>query len=186
MLLLYGCGGNKKIQTPRWISEPHPSGKYGTVNPGERFEDVVKEFGPPSVYDPSPGGVAIWDSETLKAIGSCFDRIEVRDEMVPHGKPANHVDFLYTWYSLDIPVEQICDVIDLSTSISYDPLKKMIRVRCHFMGANVVTLWLVTQMVDNGWSLERAKKEYGPRIMELSKENSELYNKYITALCNKI
>ncbi len=170
-----------------WISSPHSSGKYGKASPGERLPDVIKEFGLPSVYDPTSGGVAIWDKETLRSRGSCFDRIEIRDEQIPHGKPANHVDFLYTWYPLDVPDNKICDIIQFSTSISYDPLKKMIRARCHFMGANIVTIWLAKKMVDDNLSLKQAQEMYGPIIMSTVKDSdnydSKAYDRIMKKLC---
>ncbi len=180
------CFQSNNLKKPQWKSSPHPSGKYGESSPGTRFWDVVQEFGPPSVYDSKPGGVAIWDLETLRSGGSCFDRIEIRDEMIPHGKPADHVDFLYTWYSLDVPRDQICEVIKLSDSVSYDPLKKLIRARCHDMRPNVVTLWIAKQMVERSINLEDAQAIYGNRINELFDDDPDRskYYGYMKELCS--
>ncbi len=148
-----------------WVhSKPHPSGKYGNFNPVARFPDIIEEFGPPSVLDKEAGGFALWDKTDLEDEGSCFEQIILKDELIPHSVPAPHTDFLYATYKLDIPKEMRCEVLKLSDSLFYDPLKTELIARCHFMGAVVSTLWLAVMMVKEAWTLEEAKNLYGPTI----------------------
>ncbi len=153
------------IPPVEWINKPHPSGKYGPTNPAERLSDVITELGPPDLMDPTKGGVAIWKESTLKTRGKCWKRVEIHDEQIPHMQPAPHTDFLYTWYKIAIPPHRINDVRALSKSVTYDPLKKEIRARCHFMGANKATLLLAMYIVTGKMTLAEAKTHYGPYIM---------------------
>lgn len=179
-------GDNKSL---KWISTPYTGGNYGTSNPGERLDDIVNEFGKPDLIDKSPGGVAIWKKQTLKNRGHCWERIEIHDEQVPHKDPAPHTDFLYTWYKLDVPINKINDVRALSKSVTYDPLRKLVRARCHFMHANVATLVLAKRIAKNEMTLEEARKSYGPFIFSGVKEhkmyNPKAYENMLNELCKE-
>ncbi len=163
-----------------WKNSPHPSGMLGKSNPADRYYDVVKEFGLPSILDSRSGGVAIWDEEDLQKQNSCFTRIELRDEQVPH---KDHTDFLYAYMSLDIPDELICKILNLSESISYDPLKNEIRARCHFMGANVATLYLAKKIVIGEISLEEAKANYK---IYVERATGDMYQEMMQYLCQTV
>lgn len=148
----------------KWINKPYPSGRHGDANPAERLKDLIKEFGEPDYIDKEKDGFAVWDKNTLEKKGHVWERVEIHDEQIPHGQPAGHVDFLYTWFKLDVPEDKITDVRALSDSITYDPLKKLIRARCHFMEANKATIYLAMLITKGVVSLEQAKKMYGKAI----------------------
>lgn len=117
---------------------------HHATNPTDRRADVFAEFGDPDTFDPTPGGMARWKCQTLKRGGHPWEEIVLKDEVVPHGE---HADFLYAWYKIDIPNFLLIEVLKVSKSVSYDRLKKLLRVRCHKMGANVATAWIVMQIV---------------------------------------
>ena len=158
-----------------WINQGHPSGKYGSFNPTQRLNDVISKYGIPDVIDKKRGGSAIWKKSTLENKGACWDRIEIRDEQIPHESPGPHVDFLYYWYKLNVPEELICDITKLSESVTYDTLKKMLRVRCHFSGAIVSTMVLAKRISTKEITLDEAKKAYGLFIFSTMKGH-EMYN----------
>ncbi len=176
-----------------WISQPHPSGNHGDASPGKRLTDVVQEFGLPDMIDVNQGGVAIWKRSTLRNRGFCWERVEIHDEQIPHEVPAPHTDFLYVWYHL--PVRSltkgnmadynriVADIRALSESITFDPLKQVIRVRCHFMGAVAATLVLAKRI-----ALQQAHNMYGPIVMSTmpGSENydAQAYQKFSVELCN--
>jgi hypothetical protein len=166
---------NQQEEALKWINQGHPSGKYGSFNPAERLKDIVAKYGKPDMIDKSSGGSAIWKRSTLDKRGFCWDRIEIRDEQVPHNNPGPHVDFLYFWYKLHVPKELICDVGKLSESVTYDPLKQMLRVRCHFSGANTSTALLAKRIATKEMTLDEAKKSYGPFIFSTIKGH-DMYN----------
>jgi hypothetical protein len=178
---------NQKESTLEWINQGHPSGKYGTFNPADRLKDTIALFGKPDTIDKSKGGTAIWKKSSLEKKGFCWDRVELRDEQVPHNNPGPHVDFMYYWYKLDVPEELICDVIKLSESVTYDPLKKMLSARCHFSGAIISTIVLAKRIANKEMTLEDAKKSYGPFIFSTIKShkmyNSESIDSMTTELC---
>ena len=136
-----------------WHKTHHP-------NPSERLPTLIKEFGKPSIIDPKKGGVAIWDKNTLSKRRKPWERIELRDEMIPHGHPANHFDFMYTWFQLDVPKSKICQIISLSDSVTYDPLKNLVRARCHHMPPNIVTILLAMYVATGKMTIAKEKKNY--------------------------
>lgn len=177
----------RDIRSLEWINKPHPSGKYGKYNPMDRYFELIDKYGDPDVIDSSKGGVAIWKKNTLHSRGHCWERVEIHDEQIPHNLPGPHVDFMYTWYKLNVPKNKITDVRALSDSITYDPLKKLIRARCHFSGANTATLLLAKLIANNKITIDEAKKAYGPYILSTLKGHKD-YNpraeqKMINELC---
>ena len=83
-----------------------------------------------------------------------FDLIELRDESVPHCVPLPHRDFLYTFIKYEVSPDRFKDVLSLSGSVSYDPLKKLIRARCGSQEANIATLYLATEIASGKQTIE--------------------------------
>ena len=190
-ILLWIIMTRKPYQTEEgkleWTSGPHPSGKYGSSNPGERLKDLVDEFGEPDIIDKTKGGFAIWKKDTLQKRGHCWERVEIHDEQIPHIHPTPHTDFLYTWYKLNVPENKIDAVRTLSESVTYDPLKKIVRARCHFSGANASTLLLVKRIATGEMTFSKAKKAYGPYIFSTIKGHKlydpKAYDNMVKELC---
>ena len=151
----------------KWTSSGHG------LSPKERYKDIVKEFGQPDVINPDKGGGAIWFTKSLQEKLFPYERIQILDEAIPHNKPSPHVDFLYTWFKLPILHKtkdeferKLHDILNLSKSVSYDPLTQLIQVRCHFMGANRATLVLAILISTGHLSLRKI-------------ESNNLYSKFI-------
>lgn len=138
----------------------------GQFNPVDAYDRETKEMGPPDLVDKSPGGLAIWREDTLKEQGIPLVEIILRDESVAHQSPAPHRDYLYATYKLNAPRDRISDILALSDSVTYDPLKQEVTARCHFMGANYATLYLATLIADSTIGKDVAKDMYGPAIMQ--------------------
>ena len=189
LLAVVGCLINMLMPTQlNWINKGYPDGKHGNYNPKDRFKDVVAEFGEPDYVQGQRGGMAVWSKNTLKSRGHCWDRVLMLDEQIPHENPGPHVDFLYSWYSLYVPNDKINDVRAVSESITYDPLKRQVMGRCHFMGANAATVLLGKRVATGEMTLDEAKKNYGPLIMKTVKGHktydTNAYNSYIKELCD--
>ena len=96
------------ITNLNWINKGYPDGKHGNYNPKDRMKDLVKEFGCPDYIDPKSGGYAIWGKNNLsRNPNNVWNMILILDEQIPHEKPGPHVDFLYSWYSLEVPADKI-------------------------------------------------------------------------------
>ena len=149
-----------------------PVSYFYHVLPKERYPDVVNEFGKPDFIINDKGGMAIWKNKDF------FEEIVLKDESIEHKKPAPHCDFLYSTVNVYIPDELIPKVLRLSRSVNYDNLKKELTARCHFMGANVATLYLAMQIVNDYESEESPKSKYGKTIAStMNKETyKELYD----------
>ena len=152
-----------------WINTGFGYG-YGSMNPAQRLPDLVKEFGVPNTFDGQSGGSAIWNKSSLK--GTPYERIEIKDEQIPHDKPAKHTDFLYSYYKIDIPEHKINGLSKISKSISYDPLTKIMIARCHDIKPNVVTHWIVKKYAEGTLEIDEAVGMYGPMIMEILEDSS--------------
>ncbi len=99
-----------------------------------------------------------------------YSKLMIKDEEVPHLVPEAHVDYFYAFMYMDIPVHTVDKVLKLTESLSYDTMKKEIFSRCHYMAANVATLFLAKQIAQGQKSLGHARQEYGVLIKELGKE----------------
>lgn len=113
------------------------------------------KYGQPSVIDPTPKGLAIWKSDKL--MNTCIDRIEVRDEAVPHCIPGNHIDYVYAYVNYDIPQSKFVDITGVSNTIGYDQARKQLWVRCGTIEACIATLALATQVGEGVISINYAR-----------------------------
>jgi hypothetical protein len=136
---------------------------------------VMRRYGAPSAVDPTAGGIAIWKKDKL--MNTPFDRIEVKDESIPHLHPARHNDFVYMYVNYDVMPSKYMEVTSLSGSIVYDPLKKLLRSRCGTMEATVATLALATQIGEGHISLNyaQANELFAQYIM--ASQHPEQYNR---------
>ena len=80
------------------------------------------------------------------------------DEYVDHDKPKQHFDFLYSYINIYVPPSKLYDVLSISGSVNYDPLKKELFARCGSFEANFATLRTVFNVINN------KKTEYGENI----------------------
>lgn len=127
---------------------------------------MMEKYGMPSSVDPTPGGIVIWKKNLL--LNTPFDRIEIRDESIPHVYPFPHNDFVYAFVNYDVAPSKFLEVTSVSGSITYDPLKKQLRARCGSMEANIATLALAIQIGEGHLSLNYV-------------QSNELYPQYILA-----
>ena len=139
----------------------------------------TNKWGSPSILVRSKGGMAVWTKEQLK--NTCFEKIVLYDESVPHCVPLPHRDFLYTYIKYEISPKLFADVLSLSGSVSYDPLKKLIRARCGSQEANIATLYLATEIACGRKSIQEIQKEELYKNTILSTQNPKnvemIYNR---------
>lgn len=145
------------------------------------FSLLVDAYGQPSSIDNSPGGTIIWKRDRL--LDTCFDRIEVRDESIPHCHPMSHQDFVYTSVKYDVPPSKFLDVTSLTGGITYDPLKKELRSRCGSASANIAILALATHIGEGNLSLNyvQANNMLGAWIYDI--QNPEKLEQMYDLLC---
>jgi len=141
------------------------------------LSSAIELFGDPTTLSVKRGGLAMWirsDMDNRKIFGmpNCFEEILLRDESIPHHCPAIHRDFLYSYIKIYIPPDKLLDVLTLSESVSYDPLKHMLSARCGGLSANVSTLKIATDIVlDKRVNVEIAGKKYTYKgIKEIKKQ----------------
>lgn len=126
------------------------------AGPKAEYPKIVKEFGNPTYVSNVPGGVAVWKNPEF------FTELFLMDESVLH---VDHCDYFYATINVYIPPDILCTVLKLSESIYYDQLKKELTARCHFMGANVATLYLALMIVNDQSNASKYLAAYGSTIM---------------------
>jgi len=137
------------------------------------YHDIVKKYGEPTYCENIPKGVCKWIKGQTNNDISPHEIIMLKDEFVHHTKPAEHYDFLYSVVKVYIPPESLVDVIKISGSINYDPLKKYLRARCASFAANFATLRTVFDVID------KKSSDYGTNINKKDdeKQSNEEYVK---------
>jgi hypothetical protein len=131
--------------------------------PSAELPKVIAEFGTPGILDTSPGGLGRWGPNLL--LGTPFTEIVLKDEVIPHCCPMPHLDYLYGSVCVDIPSDIQNSMLKISKSVWYDRLTHTLTARCHFMGAIVATLLLVTRMALGVVKPQNAPGLYGGLIM---------------------
>ncbi len=173
--------------------------------PQGRANQIARVLGPPNLIDIKPGGLVIWNyvdpffrqANVYQNIKPGFKPIDVyskliiKDEQIPHIVPAPHTDWFYAYMYLDIPDDKVDTIRKLSESIGYDTMTKEAYGRCHFMPANLTSLYLIKQISQGHKSLEHAMQEYAaliPKLMEeekmghglLDRENAGPWHRALT------
>lgn len=121
---------------------------------------VEEWLGEPSIEG---NDVVGWEKSANSILAdSPYDRIEIKDEYVPHNFPAEHHDFVYSYAKIRLTPSQACSLLKVSGSILPDLLKKEVGARCGDLTANDVTLSFVQDVADG--LTEPTKQEYSRRI----------------------
>ena len=129
------------------------------------YPTIVKKYGEPDVMINKAGGVCIWYVKGRG--GDPHEEILLRDEYVPHSKPKNHYDFLYSYVKIHIPGEILCKILATSGSVNYDPLKHMLFARCGSFNANFATIRTVFE------KMNKVKTDYKTNIVNALGEKKE-------------
>ena len=101
------------------------------------------------------------------------DKVYIIDEAIPHSFPADHIDYVYTTYTVPewkptdgrhtIDVELFKQFAGVTGSIIIDGLKGTVTARCGDLVANDITINFVLDVVAG--KIEPDKKEYSKRIL---------------------
>lgn len=169
ILFIYFLWTWYRYETMKWIN-PHSIQNYYLLR---------KKYGKPCYSDFSSGGSATWSSKKLKSIGSSYHEIIVKDENVPHCVPTPHNDHLYHYIQYGIPKERVFEVIKLSGSLSYDPLKKLICSRSDSEEGNVATLWLAVKIAKGEQSFETDQARAEAYIIAINNAKNNI-TKYLS------
>lgn len=150
--------GSENVLDLSWTNKPAQ----------DRANQIASLLGKPTSIGKKSGGSATWINVS---IDNCeFAEWHIKDESIPHLVPAPHIDFFYVSYKLKCPHERVSELLSLSESVVYDRLKSCVTARCHFMPANIVSIYLCKKIALGEKSADFAKLEYGTLIKELAME----------------
>jgi len=111
------------------------------------YPTIVKKYGKPAIESNVPGGICVWYIKGKD--NDPHEELWLRDEYIKHSKPKDHVDFFYSYVKIFISKEKLWEVLALSSSINYDPLKKLLFARCGSFEANYATIRTVLETLNN-------------------------------------
>lgn len=154
----------------------------------EQYDILAKKYGPPNYEDGRRGGIAIWTDDNPTVKETIFNRIELLDESVEHCVPYNHRDFLYSYVHYRVPEDKVFDVIKLSGSVVYDPLKHSLRARCGSEAANITTLYIATEIASGKKTIEevQSKNLYKRAIGSISSNIASNWRNNVQHYYNKL
>jgi len=153
--------------------------RWKNDNP-KKYVDIFSNiyFRKPDVISEEPNGICIWYPKKTEMIHlngekypNIFSEHWCRDESIVHMCPSKHTDFFYSFIDIELKTDTWNDVLSISGSIGYDPLKKKLYARCGSIEANIATLY--TCMLINSGKIT---------IKEL--QNKKLYAKNIESTKN--
>lgn len=172
----------------------HPDGKelsrWIHHRPIETYPSLRSQLGTPKWIANHPHGMVYW--KPRGGLSTIFDEHILRDEDVPHCVPAKHHDYFYSSIQYYIPKSRRLDVLQISGSIAYDGLKKMLTARCASLQANIATLYLGMCVASGRMSIVEVKRgelyrkhirgeaksheEMRREMLDLKRENHHIYN----------
>jgi hypothetical protein len=125
--------------------------KYFFQLPSQKYQDLVAEFGEPTVVNYSAGGMAIWTAQKLKLNSSYhfIKRIELIDEQIYNSFPQPHIGFMLVTVSLPIPMSQLGNVLSMSGDIKYDPVTQELTVRAMSLNYALACMALIALYTTN-------------------------------------
>ena len=151
-----------------------------------RANQLFDVLGKPNSVDKEVGGSAIWryvdpyfrsanvyPVDTDEKLTGVYSKLIVKDESIPHLVPVPHTDWFYAYMYIDIPSDKLDDVLALTESVGYDTMSREVYARCHFMPANLTSLFLIKQIVNGHKNVSHAQQEYVVLIPTLAKEEME-------------
>ncbi len=154
-----------------------------------RANQIVQSLGVPNSVDVKAKGMIVWryvdpffrmaNVYTDDQIDSglkptdVYSKLVIKDEEIPHLVPVPHTDWFYAYMFIDIDDKRVSKVLKLTESVGYDTMSKELYARCHFMPANLTSLYLAKQIALGHKSLSHARQEYVILIPTLAKEEME-------------
>ncbi len=149
-------------------------------------------FRKPDNIDKNSRGIAIWypkNNEKINLNGNnlpnIFSEHWCRDESIPHKCPKPHNDFFYSFITIDLDNTIWYDILAVSGSVGYDPLKKLLYARCGSIEANIATLYTCLLINQKKLTIKEVQqnKIYSKNISSTSDINNVL-NMYTYLLKN--
>lgn len=135
---------------PMWSSSPNPKKIHKNYNmyyfqtPLQKYNDMINEFGQPTLINTMSGGMAIWQKpSSSNKIYNIFKRIDIVDEQCFSKYPYPHIGFLYTHVKLKIPLRNLNKVLSISGDVMYDITKNILIIRGMSLNYNIALIALI-------------------------------------------
>jgi hypothetical protein len=144
-----GMGGSPSWNSSLKYKVIGRNSRYYFQLPSNVYNDLVNEFGSPSLLNQNRGGLAIWQKSRLKNTRfHTIQRIDLLDEQIYSQFPHPHIGFLYTYVKIEIPEDKVSQILGLSNNLMYDPAKKTLVVRGLSLNYNIAIIAIICLYVN--------------------------------------
>ena len=167
-------------------------------NPKKYIDTFSNEyFRKPDIINKNEHGVCIWypkSNENIILYGEKYPNVFTehwcRDESIVHMCPSQHTDFFYSFIDIDLSNKLWNDVLAISGSIGYDPLKKKLYARCGSVEANIASLYTCILVNKGKITLKelQTKKIYAKNIQSTKNKSDviKMYKYLLKTLSKKV
>lgn len=129
----------------------------------------------PDLFDPNVGGQAVWLYVKSKT-GKFYDEFLIKDVVHFHTRPGLHLDYFMVTITIPLRISTVNQIIHLTESTSYNRVSQQLTAGCHFLGASIVTFYVIARLNSGEITIEEARSIYATMIPELLKEHQEVEN----------
>jgi len=127
----------------------------------------------PDLYDSQIGGQAIWLYPKSKT-GKFYDEFLVKDVVHFHTRPGLHPVYFMVTITMPLKITTRDQLIRVTETGSYNQVSQQLTVGCHFLGAIILTFYVIARLDSGEISIEEAISIYSAMIPLLSEENREI------------
>jgi len=127
----------------------------------------------PDLYDSQIGGQAIWLYPKSKT-GKFYDEFLVKDVVHFHTRPGLHPVYFMVTITMPLKITTRDQLIRVTETGSYNQVSQQLTVGCHFLGAIILTFYVIARLDSGEISIEEARSIYSAMIPLLSEENREI------------
>ena len=127
----------------------------------------------PDLYDSQIGGQAIWLYPKSKT-GKFYDEFLVKDVVHFHTRPGLHPVYFMVTITMPLKITTRDQLIRVTETGIYNQVSQQLTVGCHFLGAIILTFYVIARLDSGEISIEEARSIYSAMIPLLSEENREI------------
>lgn len=127
----------------------------------------------PDLYDSQVGGQAIWLYPKSKT-GKFYDEFLVKDVVHFHTRPGLHPVYFMVTITMPLKITTRDQLIHVTETGSYNQVSQQLTVGCHFLGAIILTFYVIARLDSGEISIEEARSIYSAMIPLLSEENRKI------------
>ncbi len=167
------CSPNKPVITPTPTPSVTPAPMTTTPGPlppvfwlhkeaWDYYKKLVPVLGYHESIETCAGGSVTWSptvNTTLFGMRNIFASHVLRDQDIFVRCPRPHKEYFYSYINYTLNTNKINDVISISPSLNYDPVRGVIGIRGGNLGNNIALLNLAIKVEQNIFDIKLIRRE---------------------------